>query len=40
MQDYPNLIKNCDGVGFTQIDRRFAFSSVKNDLATAALKSQ
>ena len=38
MQDYPKLLKSGDRVGFTQIDRRFCFSTVKNDLKTAAQK--
>ena len=35
MQEYPKLLKNADRVGFTQIDRRFCFSAVKNDIVTA-----
>ena len=38
MQDYPKLLKSGDRVGFTQIDRKFCFSTVKNDLKTAAQK--
>jgi len=36
MQDYPKLLKASDSVGFTQINRKFCFSTVKNDLITAA----
>lgn len=38
MQDYPKLLKSGERVGFTQIDRRFCFSTVKNDIKTAAQK--
>ena len=38
MQDYPKLLKSGERVGFTQIDRKFCFSTVKNDLKTAAQK--
>ncbi len=38
MQDYPKLLKSGERVGITQIDRRFCFSTCKNDLASAALK--
>lgn len=40
MQDYPKLLENCENVGFTMIDRRFCFSSLKNDPKTAADKSK
>ena len=40
MQDYPKLLDNCQNVGFTMIDRRFCFSSLKNDPKTAADKSK
>lgn len=38
MQDYPKLLKSGERVGITQIDRRFCFSTCKNDLASAAVK--
>lgn len=38
MQDYPKLLKSGERVGFTQIDRKFCFSTAKNDLKTAAQK--
>lgn len=38
MQDYPKLLENGDRVGITQIDRRFCFSTCKNDLKSAAGK--
>lgn len=38
MQDYPKLLDNCDNVGFTVIDRRFCYTSVKNDIKSAAGK--
>jgi len=38
MQDYPKLLKSGDRVGFTQVSRAFCFSTLKNDLVTAAQK--
>ena len=38
MQDYPKLLESCEKVGFTQIDKKFCFSTVKNDIQTAATK--
>lgn len=38
MQDYPKLLKSGERVGFIQIDRRFCFSTVKNDIKTASQK--
>lgn len=38
MQDYPKLLESCQKVGFTMVDRAFCFSTVKNDLKTAAEK--
>jgi UDP-sugar pyrophosphorylase len=32
MQDYPKLLENGDRVGFTQIDRKFCFTTCKNDI--------
>lgn len=40
MQDYPKLLKAENKVGFTQISRQFCFTTCKNDLKTAAQKSQ
>lgn len=36
MQDYPKLLKPENKVGFTQMDRRFCFTTCKNDIVTAA----
>lgn len=38
MQDYPKLLETCDRVGFTMVPREFCFSTVKNDIKTAADK--
>mmetsp|Transcript_10166 Transcript_10166/g.8712 ORF Transcript_10166/g.8712 Transcript_10166/m.8712 type:complete len:159 (-) Transcript_10166:179-655(-) len=38
MQDYPKLLKSCDRVGVTQIDKIFSFSACKNDIKSAAEK--
>ena len=40
MQDYPKLLKNCDLVGFTMIDRAYCFTTAKNDPASAAVKAK
>lgn len=36
MQDYPKLLLSSKNVGFTMIDKRFCFSTVKNDIKSAA----
>lgn len=36
MQDYPKLIGSADRIGFTQIDREFCFTTLKNNLQLAA----
>ena len=38
MQDYPKLLETCERVGFTMVPREFCFSTVKNDIKTAADK--
>eukprot|EP00928_Gymnodinium_smaydae_P007346 TRINITY_DN12650_c0_g2_i1.p1 TRINITY_DN12650_c0_g2~~TRINITY_DN12650_c0_g2_i1.p1 ORF type:complete len:664 (-),score=127.84 TRINITY_DN12650_c0_g2_i1:95-2086(-) len=38
MQDFPKLCGAEDKVGFTQLDRKFCFTCVKNNLADAATK--
>lgn len=38
MQDYPKLLETCEKVGFTMVPREFCFSTVKNDIKTAADK--
>lgn len=38
MQDYPKLLGSCERVGFTMVPREFCFSTVKNDIKTAADK--
>lgn len=40
MQDFPKLLESSSNVGFTMIDRRFCFSTCKNDPKTAADKSK
>ncbi len=38
MQDYPKLLKTADRVGFSMLSRLYCFSTVKNDLESAAVK--
>ena len=38
MQDYPKLLDHSQNVGFTMIDRKFCFATLKNDSKTAASK--
>jgi hypothetical protein len=40
MQDYPKLLDNGDRVGFTQIDRKFCFTTCKNDLKVNYFKNK
>ena len=38
MQDYPKLLKSGENVSFTLINRKFCFSTVKNDVNSAKQK--
>ena len=38
--EYPKLLENDSRVGMTQLNRAFCFSTVKNDIKTAAQKFQ
>lgn len=38
MQDYPKLLPSSDRVGFTQVDREFSFTALKNNIATGVAK--
>lgn len=40
MQDYPKCLADCKRVSITQVDRRFCFSTVKNDIKSAADKAK